>query len=445
MTLERPLWMQKADPGDPDIEYSARLMRALPDAVFDEGRVASTHLVATERGAGANTSVDISAGLVVVEGNDESNQGKYLLRNTATYNLAMPAKPAAGQSRVDLVVARVRDAQAGGGDGASDADWVIESVQGSAVADPAVPAAPTVPDSSVALASVLRAGAETSIGNAAITRLGEGGIRSDAFGDEIIVGTGTISSGRVARIMGRGADSAGSETDYARVDFDAEDATDGSEDGRIRVFTLIAGANTEGLRVDPNGVRVFRALLDQSGNKILVWGSGSPETVVTAPVGCKYLDQTNGTEYIKRTGAAATGWRRADASRVLLTGFSHIIDTIGTNTQMGRALPVSAGTMTFAAVPVRVDRAGSVIGISVAATDARTAGSVTFEVYKNGSGTGLTVTLDGSNTTYNHATQAVGLDTFAAGDRIDVRATKSAYTPATNARFEASVTLEVNE
>lgn len=37
-------------------------------------------------------------------------------------------------------------------------------------------------------------------------------------------------------------------------------------------------------------------------------GSGSPETVVTAPVGSLYRDTTNGRLYVKRTGVLAVGW-----------------------------------------------------------------------------------------------------------------------------------------
>lgn len=71
---------------------------------------------------------------------------------------------------------------------------------------------------------------------------------------------------------------------------------------------------------------------------------------------------------------------------------------------------------------------GSIIGLSVAHTIARASGSIFYEVYKNGAGTGLTVTIDGTNPQYHRTTQASGTDTFAAGDRLEVWADDSSVT-----------------
>jgi len=75
-------------------------------------------------------------------------------------------------------------------------------------------------------------------------------------------------------------------------------------------------------------------------------------------------------------------------------------------------------------------RAGSITGIVVVSTEARTAGTLTAEVYKNtglagaaGSGTGLTAVLNGSNTSRKATTQGWGLDTFAAGDELYITIT----------------------
>ena len=43
------------------------------------------------------------------------------------------------------------------------------------------------------------------------------------------------------------------------------------------------------------------------GTKILT-GAGTPEGAVTAPIGSKYLDTTNGVCFIKNTGVGNTGW-----------------------------------------------------------------------------------------------------------------------------------------
>lgn len=70
-------------------------------------------------------------------------------------------------------------------------------------------------------------------------------------------------------------------------------------------------------------------------------------------------------------------------------------------------------------------RAGSVTAVSVTSTEARTAGTLTVEVYKNtglsgaaGSSVGLTAVLDGTNTSRKATTQAKDTDTFAAGDEL---------------------------
>lgn len=85
-------------------------------------------------------------------------------------------------------------------------------------------------------------------------------------------------------------------------------------------------------------------------------------------------------------------------------------------------------------------RAGSVTGIVVKSTEARTAGTLTVEVFKNtglagaaGSQLGtLSAVLDGTNTSAKATTQARGTDTFAAGDELYlVVTTDGSWTPTT--------------
>lgn len=86
-------------------------------------------------------------------------------------------------------------------------------------------------------------------------------------------------------------------------------------------------------------------------------------------------------------------------------------------------------------------RAGSVTGVVVKSNAARTAGTLTVEVYKNGAGTGLTAVLDGTNTTVKATTQAMDLDAFVAGDELDVRVTTAGWTP-TTADIRAAIEIE---
>ena len=88
--------------------------------------------------------------------------------------------------------------------------------------------------------------------------------------------------------------------------------------------------------------------------------------------------------------------------------------------------------------------AGNIVGLEVGGGAARTAGTATFEVYKNGGATGLTVVIDGTNTQYNRTTQASGSDTFVAGDYIDVRETTDGTWAPTTAEWVATVWIEMD-
>ncbi len=101
-----------------------------------------------------------------------------------------------------------------------------------------------------------------------------------------------------------------------------------------------------------------------------------------------------------------------------------------------------AGSLTGAVKYVVMRQAGSITGISIASSEARSAGSLTVEVSKNGAGVGLTVVLNASNTTYHYGTQAKGTDTFVAGDRVGVLATTSADWAPTTADIDIAVEVE---
>jgi hypothetical protein len=157
MSLETPIWLQGGT-------YSARLDRSLLDVIFSEGVVdpGGSALLVAERAAGANDSVDVAAGAAIITGDDEANQGKYYVRNTAVVNVAFTPAPGSDE-RIDLLVLQVNDPTAGG---AAGDDAVFEVVEGS-VAGTAV--APAVPDTAIPLAEVLRTATDTSITDAMIT------------------------------------------------------------------------------------------------------------------------------------------------------------------------------------------------------------------------------------------------------------------------------------
>jgi hypothetical protein len=157
MALETPIWLQGGT-------YSARLDRSLLDVIFSEGVVdpGAGALLASQRAAGANDSVDVAAGAAIIAGDDEADQGKYYVRNTAVSNVVFTPAPGA-DSRIDLLVLQVNDPTAGG---AAGDDATFEVIAGTPAGSPVAPA---VPDTAIPIAQVLRTALDTSITDAMIT------------------------------------------------------------------------------------------------------------------------------------------------------------------------------------------------------------------------------------------------------------------------------------
>lgn len=145
MAFKTPLWQENST-------YSATLDRELIDALYDtQGVLAGPDLVVSQRGAGANMSVDVAIGRCVITGTTFTGQGKYLCKSDAVANVIVPNAPGAGQSRIDLIVAQLRDADS---DGGTHNDWLIVDVPGTP-ATTGSQVAPALPVSSLLLASVL--------------------------------------------------------------------------------------------------------------------------------------------------------------------------------------------------------------------------------------------------------------------------------------------------
>lgn len=167
MTLHTPVLLQPAT-GDPDVTYSAQEYRQLINSLMAAGGIAldsqgclgSGQLQVTQRGAGANFSVDISPGRAFILGDDIASQGQYMVWNDATFNLATPGAPASG-TRTHRVVAQVRDKLANGS--FTTYDWQFALLQDTGTGEPAEPA------SSITLAHVSIAAGQASVTNANIT------------------------------------------------------------------------------------------------------------------------------------------------------------------------------------------------------------------------------------------------------------------------------------
>lgn len=171
MALTRPLYMQPAG-GDPSIAYTAQDDRAnLLSSVFSREGVLDPdagQLKVTQRGAGANMSVDVAIGRAAIQGDDVSDQGMYVVSNTTVVNKttfstgAAITAPGSG-SRTHRVIARVRDKLHNGS--FTTYEWVIEILQDTGSGIPALPA------SAISLASITIAAGNASITNAMITDL----------------------------------------------------------------------------------------------------------------------------------------------------------------------------------------------------------------------------------------------------------------------------------
>ena len=147
MALEMPIFLQ-ALPGDPEISYTGQQMRQLIEAAFPlPGVTLADDLKVTQRGAGANMSVDVAAGQAAIRGTSIARQGTYIVVNTAVENVALRAAHAT-LPRVDLVVARVFDKQV---DGGTEYAWRPAVVTGTPLSSPQAPSAPAT---SIRLAEV---------------------------------------------------------------------------------------------------------------------------------------------------------------------------------------------------------------------------------------------------------------------------------------------------
>jgi len=123
---------------------------------------------------GANMSVDISIGTGVIYGDDQADQGAYLMTCTVLENLVISAAPGSN-SRRDLIYWRINDPNAGGPAGSNSA---FGKVDGTPAASPTLPALPT---SAIPLAEVLVTAGNVTVVNSMITTL-----RVPAYGSGVL-------------------------------------------------------------------------------------------------------------------------------------------------------------------------------------------------------------------------------------------------------------------
>lgn len=145
------------------VTYTANEWRTLLTNLFTEGILGSESFAVSERALGANMTVDIAAGVAVLAGDDAAGQGNYLIEGSETLSGATIPTADGSNPRIDLIGIQLRDPSEGGSAGR---DAVFSVVSGTAAASPA---APSVPDSFLLLASVLVPAGATSIDDGDIT------------------------------------------------------------------------------------------------------------------------------------------------------------------------------------------------------------------------------------------------------------------------------------
>jgi hypothetical protein len=140
----------------------------------------------------------------------------------------------------------------------------------------------------------------TATGGTVTVRGGPGGSTSGDGGDVEILG-GTVTSGNVGSILVQGFG----------VLLQGDQAIVGINDGgsnEVEISGDFFTLDVNYIQLAPNGPRV-------------VTGTGSPEGVVTAPIGSVYHRDDGGTGtslYIKESGAGNTGWVAVEPSEVTL-------------------------------------------------------------------------------------------------------------------------------
>lgn len=144
--------------GAPDFVDLAPSTSPLVSAGGGHGVVGSSDMAVT---AGAGTTVNVSAGLALVRGTQQSDQGVYVTSNDAAKNLTISAADATNP-RKDLIVTRVKDAEYGIAGDTGPLEVVSGTPTGGLTAGNAT-GRPTPPENALVLAEVfVPAGAASS-------------------------------------------------------------------------------------------------------------------------------------------------------------------------------------------------------------------------------------------------------------------------------------------
>lgn len=183
--IDYPLYLQPAS-GDSAFNYAGEDFRRLVTAIWpNEGVCDPTSFAVAQRGAGANFSVDITAGRGVITGDATSTQASFLFASTGTVNITTPSAPGSG-TRTHRLVAQILDKQSAG----TEYGWQFHLVEDTGSGLPALPA------SAIDLATISITAGQASVQNANITltsSLANRWVNGLAGGGLIYTGYGTTT------------------------------------------------------------------------------------------------------------------------------------------------------------------------------------------------------------------------------------------------------------
>lgn len=153
--------------GDPSITYSARQIRAhLVGNLFGREGVINLRggdLKVTQRGAGANFTVDVAVGRAAVFGDDQSDQGAYSINNTTTANVSVPAASTT-TTRTHRVILQVQDRL-------ENSAFAAGTYRSAVIVQADTAAGATMPPSSIPLGSIAVPANATSVTSSMVTDL----------------------------------------------------------------------------------------------------------------------------------------------------------------------------------------------------------------------------------------------------------------------------------
>lgn len=131
MTIRQPLFMEN------DVtEQDADLLRMFTRDFFSRrgGVISENAFKVSQRSSGANDSVDIANGSVIVPGSENIAQGFYYINNDTVINLKMASPADPTNPRIDTIIVRAKDSFYSGLDDDGVLDWIVGTPAPSPVA-----------------------------------------------------------------------------------------------------------------------------------------------------------------------------------------------------------------------------------------------------------------------------------------------------------------------